>query len=286
MQRLNVNAISEENRQIAIARKAAIMSNRDYKFVPLCLNNPSRRQVAGIHVIEATPYYDKLKRRNAWSFQVIGGAADFQEDINFGSRDTYFMFIDDWNMRFLASCYDQGLWDIMDIDVENEVIEIRNANYTNMVNPYVGTSKVIDPELQRRLKTVKAELETCSADKVEGLRSELLALLKKSTDQVVPKEKKTVPKQPLVAKKIAKKTVTKANLKPLLKPGEKKSTVPVAKQLKTIKMLLGRTNLTDEKRSELKKKMAMLKNEIKAKAVVPGPDLPTEQESELVSIEE
>lgn len=168
---MNLKAISEENKVFERARKYAILHS-GYKFIKLILKDGSKRNCAGIHILNAYEYWNQKKRKNDFKFVVDGGAFRFSPDESMGGADTDWILDDEHNRRFLASHRYENAetrpWDIENESIDKKIKDLRESFATDII----GTSRE-NIELAKKIKEIQQELVVCSNEEAPQLRKKL-----------------------------------------------------------------------------------------------------------------
>lgn len=174
---MGIKNIIDENKQFEVARQYAILHS-DYKFIKLILKDFSRRNVAGIHILEAYPYYDHKKRKEDFTFEIKGGATSFEVDNSMGGEFTYWILDDEWNRKLLASCYRGMYWVIEDPKINKEIKKMSDKIPSQLIGtpPHVLQMAEKISDIQRRLKV-------CSESEVPGLQEELKNLMESEIEK-------------------------------------------------------------------------------------------------------
>lgn len=162
--------LERENKQFEKARKYAMLHS-NYTFIKLILKNYARRNVAGIHVLHATPYYNRQKRKEDFAFEVRGGNATFEPDESSGGEHVDYFLDDEHNRKFLASCYKAGYWIIEDKKIDRDIRKMAEK----IPEDIVGTPPEI-MKLAERISNLQKRLKVCSDDEASKIQSEISAL--------------------------------------------------------------------------------------------------------------
>ena len=171
---------AKEQEEFEQQRVYAIM-NAGYKFITLRLNKTTMKNVAGIEVVNATPYDDPKGMGELFHFVVTGGAASFSADKNKGG-----MWFDYWvdtehNRNLLASHWDddqtERYWEIEDKEVEKDVIK-RNRKMAKVA----FKTPVEIGDMVQTVKEIDRKLQNCEKKDEVLLRQQKQELLEKISD--------------------------------------------------------------------------------------------------------
>ncbi len=174
---MSLGRVDQEQQEFARRRNAAIM-NSGNDFVTLKLKDLSMRNVAGIEVVNATPYDDVKTGGESWNFEIKGGCAQFRpEDAKGGGFYDYWVKTEH-NMKFLASHWDDDprnrYWEIEDPKIEKEVIKINKG--------MAKIATVVPQEIEHinaQIKDTERQMLSCERSQTPLLRQKKQSLLER-----------------------------------------------------------------------------------------------------------
>lgn len=211
--------LSQQEKDYEKKRNAAI--KRKFKHIKLILGpdtNP-RKRIAGIEGINGWSTFDRKKNRQVWEFDVTQGG-EIKFDIDENEEYTAWVFLSDFNKRFLASHYPLNMWEIENpkIDAEIKIISEKMAKGIVTEKPKSKTLAEIEA-LQEQIDS--GEFSESEERRAVG---RIKGLIEKFQEEIAPENR---PKQ---------------------------------SRLSVVKGVLKRTNISQEKRGEYEKELAQLIN--------------------------